>query len=31
LRAGRYVFSIEAASGDARQHQDVAFEIQTKQ
>jgi VWFA-related protein len=31
LRAGRYVFSIEAASGDTRQRQDVAFEIQTKQ
>jgi VWFA-related protein len=27
LRAGRYVFSIEAASGDMRQRQDVAFEI----
>jgi hypothetical protein len=31
LRAGRYVFSIEAASGNTRQHQDVAFEIQPKQ
>jgi VWFA-related protein len=31
LRTGRYVFSIEAASGDTRQRQDVAFEIQTKQ